>query len=654
MADQPPADAPMAGTEEEENPTNTAEDDTSSQATAKTVHQPIPYEGDEIDYTVKFVFRPEDDKSDEVALHHFDILYTIAQVYPQIKIFNNRGAKLNRKKLEAMRAYTEYGQNYDLHYYKGNKNKERSSIYVVIHRLQSKISLSKIRRHTSVQEKLNAKNLKTKMTRHMWNENETRISTLGFFVGYDPSNILPEQMVEIVTDEIIQNTNVPKKQIPRFKCNYSSPFLIIDKNDKITSKAFDLQCRQDDAKKMIELLQRTYQQNPEFIFHRLRHKNKEEYIKTMKRQNSYLKKSRIVVLTGIHPTIMWTLADKICHEFEGVKRITKHKDTMRIGRFNVHTTTKYFDLVKDALKVRITAMVQLERSVHNLNPREPYEGRYPQVYLKHELYGSGGTGEDDAASTDHGGSFATYISSIKSTYSKQDEDNDNSSGDGTNGGESYLEPPSNNGPTPQAWTTVVPVETVVASTTVGTTSQFTSEDFERMKKENEELTTEVKELKDVLNQFIQSQKDTQASEQSQMISSIMGAMQQQFQLMLQQTMSQNHGGGYGYPPNQNMFSPYQQQQYAQPQIPNNLFPHGASPVNQQFLGPQEQPLPQTPIAQGKTSFSGSHEQSHYEQNHGATEQPNDGSEQQAASLDASMAQNSSSLAADESFAETSD
>ena len=63
MADQPPADAPMAGTEEEENPSNTAEDDSSRQATTKTVHQPIPYEGDEIKYTVKFVFRPEDDKS---------------------------------------------------------------------------------------------------------------------------------------------------------------------------------------------------------------------------------------------------------------------------------------------------------------------------------------------------------------------------------------------------------------------------------------------------------------------------------------------------------------------------------------------------------------------------------------------------------------
>ena len=357
MADQPPADAPMAETEEAGNPTNTAEDDNSSEATARTVHQPIPYEGDEIEYTVKFVFRPEDDKSDEVALHHFDILYTIAQVHPQIKIFNNRGAKLNRKKLEAMRAYTEYLQNYDLHYHKGNKNKERSPIYVVIHRLQSKISLSEIRRHTSVDAKLKAEKLKTKMTRHMWNENETRISNLGFFVGYDPSNIPPEQMVEIVTDEMVKKTGIPKKQIPRFKCNYSYPFLYINKHDKITSKSFDLQCRQDDAKKIIELLQRTYQENPEFIFHRLRHRNKDEYIKTMKRQNSYLKKSRIVVLTGIHPTIMWTLADKICHEFEGVKQITKHKDTMRIGRFNVHTTKKYFEDVKGALKVRITAMV---------------------------------------------------------------------------------------------------------------------------------------------------------------------------------------------------------------------------------------------------------------------------------------------------------
>ena len=240
---------------------------------------------------------------------------------------------------------------------------------------------------------------------------------------------------------------------------------------------------------------------------------------------------------------------------------------------------------------------------------------------------------------------------MKSTYSKN-EDDDNSS-DGANEGESYFEPPRNNGPTTQAWTSVVPVQTVVASTTVGTTSQFTSEDFERMKKENEELTSEVKELKDTLNQFIQSQKDTQANEQSQMISSIMGAMQQQFQVMLQQTMP--HSQGYGYPQsNQGPFTPaYHQQQYSQQPIPNNLFPIAASPVSQQYLGPQDHPSPQTPIAQGKDPYSGSHAPSHHEQNHGAIgQQPNDGSEQQAASLDASMAQNSSSIVADESFADT--
>ena len=96
---------------------------------------------------------------------------------------------------------------------------------------------------------------------------ETRISNLGFFVGFDPSNILPDDMHDIVENKIIKETGVRKKKIPKFCCNYSSPILYEkDTDDRFVTKAFDLQCRQSDAKELLQLLHATYVEDPDFVF----------------------------------------------------------------------------------------------------------------------------------------------------------------------------------------------------------------------------------------------------------------------------------------------------------------------------------------------------------------------------------------------------
>ena len=128
-------DAPMSEARTSTyNDNNNNEDDASAATEATTVYQPIPYEGDEKEYTIKFVFRPNQSENFQIARLHYDILFIISQVYPEVKIFNNRGAKLNRKTLESMKAYTSYLRHFDLHYSKGNPNKKRDAMYVVIHR----------------------------------------------------------------------------------------------------------------------------------------------------------------------------------------------------------------------------------------------------------------------------------------------------------------------------------------------------------------------------------------------------------------------------------------------------------------------------------------------------------------------------------------
>ena len=664
-------DSPMA--EEQRNPNNNAttnnndnnnnnNHDASDDATAVTaVYHPIPYEGEEKEYTIKFVFSPDDDKNKSIALLHYNILYSISQVFPEVKIYDNRGTKLNKKKLESFTAVSAYLRHFDLHYSKGNEKKGRKPMYIVIHRFLSKISISEIRRHDSVHEKLRLG--KAKMTQHLWNENETRISNLGFFVGYDPSNIPADEMVESVILEIIAKTNKARKKIPKFKCNYSSPFFKHG-DDEYKTKAFNLQCRQHDAKDLLELLQQTYVEDPKFIFHKFRHTNKHVYSSSMIDQNTYLGESRIVPVSGVHPSIMWTLKDRIARDFEGVIRITGHKDTDRLGRHNIHTTEEHFDALKGALRMSLTSMVQQEQRIHNLTNLKEYDDP-PKLAFRHESYGQQGTGENDDASTDHGGSYATYVSALNSLYSAREDDPQNE----TNA--TYSRPPKMIGPTTQVWKTMAPVQTVVASSMTETsTSQVTNEEYERMKNKNTELKSELKELKDAFKSFVSKQEEESESQQEKMMNAMMKAMQQQMSVM----MSQN----YPMPP-PNYVHPYQQQppfgmspispQQLQ-QLPHNLFPaHQTTPMPPQQIPPNQMPLPQTPThhqaqppINHQNQYSNNYQYQYPEQAN-PTEQSQQGairkrkehdSEQPATPLnDVSMAQANSSLHADESLADSS-
>ena len=409
-------------------------------------------------------------------------------------------------------------------------------------------------------------------------------------MGYDPSNIPQEEMIESVILEIIEKTNKPRNKIPKFKCNYSSPILF-DGDNKWNTKAFDLQCRQHDAKALLELLQETYVQDPKFIFHKLRHTNKKTYCNSLQDQNSYLNSSRIIPIAGVHPSIMWSLKDRIIHQFEGVIRVTGHKDSDRIGRFNVHTTDEHFENLKSALKVSIVSLVIAERSARGLNPKE--FDQPPRLAFRHEGYGQGTGGYDDE-STDHGGSYATYVSALNSLHTANETDE---LGDDTN--ESYTNPPSRTRPVAQAWKMVAPVQTVVTSTTTETsTRQVTNEEYERMKSENSDLKNELKELKDAFKSFVTKQEENHESAQNKMMQSMMQAMQHQMSMMMQQNFMppQNFSPQYQYqaPPQFNM-SPVNAPHQQQP-MPTNLWPqHPSTPANHQHMPPNYMPLPQTPV-----------------------------------------------------------
>ena len=111
----------------------------------------------------------------------------------------------------------------------------------------------------------------TRLTVHLWREDETQIANLGFYVKVDLSIVTKEYFEERVRTKISESTRQDKKKIPPFHCGFSSPFVIEEGGTRTSMKAYDLQCKQSDAKELITLLQETYKTDPQFMFHRIRH-----------------------------------------------------------------------------------------------------------------------------------------------------------------------------------------------------------------------------------------------------------------------------------------------------------------------------------------------------------------------------------------------
>ena len=300
-------------------------------------------------------------------------------------------------------------------------------------------------------------------------------------------------------------------------------------------------------------------------------------------QNSYLRDCRIIPISGIHPTIMWTLGDKIC-ELEGVLRVTKHKDSDLKGRFNVHTSERYFDAIKARLRRDIESLVQTEKNLYNLNP-QPYEDGGPRIAFKRNVYGD--EEDKDSAVTSHAGSYATYMTAMNSRYARSTDDQDEGS---------LTSPPISTGPVTQAWTSSVPIQTVVASKTDHSIkSQVSQEEYDRMKSD---LTSKVEEVEDRFRAFVEEQRQKQEQEREALVQTIMEAVQQQLATSFQQQMQLPPAQVPYYPPHQQLpptqahhqqqtqtIPPHHPGMYHTPQHP--MMPPPPMPPQQQQYNPHQ-------------------------------------------------------------------
>ena len=215
------------------------------------------------EYVVKFLFCPDSSSNNtEVANTHYDILHCITHLYPKAQVFDN--FRKTMKEFPLLKTFDADIHHFKLQFVKANPNKEHNAIYLTFHHIQSSVSISKIQKNSKVAELLSKQN--TRLTVHLWKEDKTQIMNLGFYVNVDPSNVTKEYFEEHIRTKISECTCCDKK-IPKFHSGFSSPFVIEEGGTRTSTKAYDLQCKQSNAKDLITLLQETYKTDPQFVFH---------------------------------------------------------------------------------------------------------------------------------------------------------------------------------------------------------------------------------------------------------------------------------------------------------------------------------------------------------------------------------------------------
>ena len=452
-------------------------DDDISVVTASAENRYIQPSSEKKEYVIKFLFRPKKEGDNtEVARTHFAILKTINENYNDTTdIFDNFGQKMI--KFSALKSYDQYLRHYKLQYVKGNPHKNRPPIYLVFHRINSSVSISELRKHTVISALLQKVN--TRMSTHIWLEDETRISNIGFFVTIDPGNKLKVQSEEDIKKEISAATGRPIKKIPRFQCVFSSPYQMQDDGSKVATKSYDLQCRQQDAKDIVKILHATYKDNPKFIFHRMRHTNATTYSNAIRFQNSYLSKSRVVPIQGVNEAAMFHL-EQMLMQIDGVEAVYRHRDTETKGRWSIMTTESKFKPLAAHIKQELPPWV-IKNSADYPSPKSFPP---PSLAFKNQAYDE----ESEGSQT----SFQSYVSNCSSIY--------------TVGDETYDDPPPQNNPAPQAWTGNSKIPELL-DTTVSTPadSGISQDEFDKVQRENTKLSKKIDDLTSQVTALLQSQ-----------------------------------------------------------------------------------------------------------------------------------------------------
>lgn len=228
---------------------------------------------------------------------------------------------------------------------------------------------------------------------------------------------------------------------------------------------------------MIDSLCQTYASIPNFIFHQVCHQDATLYMNAIHAQNHYLANSQVVPISGISENLKFDLEDKIL-QIPGVKAMLRHKSTAITGRSNVMTTQNHFSSVVKTLDTQLLLWAKFYIDQKTIDNND-----LPNAYL---LFKSKFQ-DNESDST-----FGLYLSACSSMYSVHDNP--------------LSDPPVDSIPVTQAWG----VPKKLTNPLPEPPSTVSQEEFEKVSKENKQLSLQIGDLQEQFSLLLQQQQSKQA------------------------------------------------------------------------------------------------------------------------------------------------
>lgn len=425
---------------------------------------------------LKWVFPLTGDKRKAVQ-SHYDMLGMMMKAHPDLVVVDNKAREHVEKK--TMKT-TERQRPFE--YYSDLRSK-RSRTLVCIHRIRTKNSLAELKDSWGVIEEL--KKQKAYVRTHAFSEKEREISHLGFIPGVNMTNI-PK---EVIKDEILAMLRVTNEEVPGFEIVQVG--VDMGKNSKRyeRTRAYEIQCPQRYASRLAKMLQSgVFKERPIYIPYRMKQDNPKVFKNAIKKQIQILADQWVIKIQGFTPEMIAFARDKIAESW--ATGVVPTRNTTE-GEWKILVDRKHYGQTMAWLN-------EYWIDIREMIPPELVEG---SPYDEQKVVSKNATVMETASEE---GTVDTYGTILSSLY-HGDEESEEGRSRTSESEEMPIDPPNTR---PISYAQVIRETPSTVSQMSGWTERR-NEDFTKLQEKHSDLekkfsqvTNEIGELKDMLQQLL--------------------------------------------------------------------------------------------------------------------------------------------------------
>ena len=263
-----------------------------------------------------------------------------------IIIINNHNKSVGKVSTITWADPTVHQKQFQLHQKTVGRDEKRNTTYYILHRVQTKESLSKIKALPCVKKLL--KDYNCFISDHQWSETEWDTTRVGFVTNIDPSFYNRTQAHQKFTEIFQSRELVRKAKIPQFRMVFSSP-QVRHATHTVSTKAYAVEVLQENSPQMLQVMQTLFRDTPIFVPYTLRRKYPDGYEKAIRYQTHLLQGTMVVILQHISSDIMFYLQENIM-TVPGVRALLESPKGSETGQYSVLVEKAQFSQIRATLK----------------------------------------------------------------------------------------------------------------------------------------------------------------------------------------------------------------------------------------------------------------------------------------------------------------